>query len=39
VTKKRRGLIRAFAAGEEVNATGLFFVDWADGSDQVIAQG
>jgi hypothetical protein len=36
-TEKRLGLIRAIARDEEVNATGLFSIDCADGSDQVVA--
>jgi hypothetical protein len=35
--EKRLGLIHAFAREEEVNAIGLFSVDCADDSDQVVA--
>jgi hypothetical protein len=36
-TEKRLGLIRAIARDEEVNAMGLFSIDCADGSNQVVA--
>jgi hypothetical protein len=37
VAEKRLGLIHAIPRAEEVNAIGLFSIDCADGSDQVVA--